>query len=132
MGDLVDDGDLDLPLQLGQALAHLLQWFLKDEDRIRMKLRSVEEGALLKRSPVIEAEELLVRGIPHLLQHLPRGAFLHGQDDVLHPPPDLRRDTAVRPSYRPVELLPVEFHESTATQVIRCPALRFETEPLSL
>ncbi len=37
MGDPVDDGDLDLPLQLGDGLAHLLQGLLEDVDRVGME-----------------------------------------------------------------------------------------------
>ena len=111
VGDLVDDGDLDLTLQFGEALAHLLQRFLEDEDRVRMERGRGEERVLLERRSLVKPQERFVRRIAHLLQHLPRGAFLHGEDDVIHPLPDLCRDTVEGAPNRPVELFRIQFHD---------------------
>lgn len=53
MGHLVDDGNLDLTLQLFKSFAHLLQGLLEDEDRIRMKRGRGEERVLLERRSLV-------------------------------------------------------------------------------
>jgi hypothetical protein len=110
VGDLVDDGDLDFALQLGKALTHLLQGPLENVYRVRIEGRRCEEGVLLERCALIKAQQRFIRGITHLIEHLPGWALSDSEDDVYHSFPDFRRDAVVRPPDRPVELLFVQLH----------------------